>query len=323
MYTRTRLDNGAIRALASTDSPGQNLKALREEALLVLSPDDFRLLAAGLPTSVWGRLKDDIGHRRQPCRILPNNPEEMSRLEAEVVIGSSPLNLFDRPYTCELGTFLETPPVVRRSDFRSGERSVESRDEFWTECVTPVLDSLPQEGRIIEYFDSYALQDSSRVDHRKTGSTEMTSGLGWFIQRLDRYSSGLPQAPRFFIYTEIDPGEKTFGKDRIRAALELLYQRQRPHNISVEVIAFRLRKGNTDHDLRDALHSRTLMFNRKGNFRFNYGLRDANLKLDSRGGAELDNLAGNWHWRSAAEPIWDTNRFSALSSLRGTAARFS
>jgi hypothetical protein len=323
MYTRTRLDNDAISALANTDSPGQNLKALREEALLVLHPEDFRLLASGLPTSVWGRLKDDIGRRRQPCRIIPTNPEEVSRLEAEVIIGSSPINLLVAPYRCELGSFLDTPPVVRRSDFRLGERSVENRDEFWQECVTPVLDSLPQDGRIIEYFDSYALQDSFRADQRRIRSLDVASGLAWFIQKLDEYSTGLSQAPRFLVYTEIDPGKKEFGKDRIRLALNALYLKKKPRNITVEVFAFRLKHGPNENALREALHSRTLMFNRRGNFRFNYGFRDANLQFDRRAGTEVDNLAGNWHWRSAAEPIWDELRFSALKSLRDSASRFS
>jgi hypothetical protein len=317
MFTKTVLSTEAIDDLAATTAPSIYLRILRDDALILFREGDYRLLSQRLPTQVWGRLKDDLGRRRQAYRITLANDDVVSQLEPEVILGDGHSETPDSPYRCRLHDFLDAPIVERRVSIRDGRESVKGREEFWNLCLLPVLEALPVGHRLIEYFDSYAFQDCRAALRQKapSGQTSAThSGLGWLIQALDQPEVSANGPVTLRIYTEVDPGKVFFSRDDISLVFQDLVDRLSLRTTEIEVYPLDLDRSSLSRDVRESLHSRSLIFNRRSRFIFNYGLKDANLNWDQGSRTFLDKMAANWAWKPELEPDWSSRYFTSLRS---------
>jgi hypothetical protein len=327
VYTKTILDEAAISDWARSDSPKNHLYALRQEAILILRKGDWTRLSDALPFSVREQLKDDLSRRRMPYRLVEELPGGLSRMEPEVILGADESQEGSRPYRCRLFDFVDSPPVQVRSRIRSGGHDlIGNRDDFWELCLSPVIDALPEEKRLIDYFDQYAFSDAGAAlqsqDARNHHDSGSFSGLGWLVRRIDSHVVDCGTPLTFRIHTEVEPGSSRFTADDIRASFEAVFAGLQLENVSLEVLSYDLgavrdvKLKQKVRVLRDAMHSRTLLFNRRANFSFNYGLRVCNLAYEWERRSSADKTAGNWSWRPDAELIWHTDRFPAAESLR-------
>lgn len=322
MYTKTFLDDEAINDWARSDSAQAHLRILQENALIIFRPGDWRKLSDRLPTTVWGRLKQDLGQRRQQYRLLPGDANTDDTLSPEVVLGSGQTPQQSGPYRCTLPNFLDAPIVDLRSNIRNGSTMVANREEFWTLCLQPIIDSLPPEGRTIDYFDAYAFQDSSKIlDKPRQGSvpTRTThSGLGWLLSKLSSCQNDSGGKSVVTIYTEVDPGNSRFSVNDISRALEQVTEDVSLTNLEVTVVAYKLGGSTGERRLHELIHHRSLVINRKCRFHFNFGLKDAD---SFQAGHPKNDIPRTWSWFRELSPEWPNEYFPLLKANERGATR--
>jgi hypothetical protein len=305
MYVKTNLRIEGIEDLADADNPAIYLSLLRETSVLVLQSGDVGDLSRILPTTVWSRLKDDILKKRQLVRVNTEVPST-SAVQPDVVVSSQEPTNDSRPYGCRLIDLPFAPPIEQNALLRRGELGVSGRDEFWKYCLRPSIESLSPPTPTIEYFDSYVFSDAAKVLEKKNrnGSSKDSTdtGAGWLISRIETLARELHITPELAFYTQIGEGMGgKFSEDDIKATLTTLVSRINVKNIKVKLFVFEKKfvERQSNKDLKDALHSRSLILDRHQRFRFNFGLKDLNLRWDDKSGVLEDAIAGNWHWQAA------------------------
>lgn len=313
MYVKTNLQIEGIRDLAEADNPAIYLSLLRDTSVLVLQSGDVGHLSRMLPTTVWSRLKEDILKKRQLVRV---NIEESSAtvLHPDVIISErEPVNN-SYPYGCRLIDLPSAPPIEQNTMLRRKETPISHRDDFWKFCLRPTIESLAPPTPTIEYFDSYVFSDAAKIlaknnwDGSQKNATD--AGAGWLISRVDSLARELKITPELIFYTQIGEGMGgKFSEDDIKSTLGKLVGRTTPKNTTVKLFVFEKRfiERSSNEDLKNAMHSRSLILDRHQLFRFNFGLKDLNLKWDQQESTLKDSIAGNWHWQPAlSDNPWST-----------------
>lgn len=322
MYTKTILDDAAIKDWSQSDSAQAHLKILQENALIIFRPGDYKKLSVILPVAIWGRLKEDLGHRRQSYRVLDETTDSDQSLSPEVVLGDKEQPTHPDAHHCKLSHFVDAPLVDRRARIKSGSEMVASREEFWSMCLRPIIDSQPPGGRTIEYFDAYAFQDSSKLLSKPRQGSVPTlpthCGLGWLLSRVATCPIQAGRKTSFTIYTEIDPGMSKFSIDEISRALEQVTASLDLSNLEVTVVAFKLGNRPVEQRLHDLVHHRSLVINRKCRFHFNYGLKDAD---SFKAGEPKNDLPRTWSWFRELSPEWPNEFFPLLLANKSRACR--
>lgn len=279
MYTKTQLASTAIEAASNNVLLGHILvKSLRENATLIVTEDDVKRLKK-LPTAVWGAIKDDLVHKRIKWRLLPDEQwESVSAAAVEILLEEPPQQISSGPARSDIVNYTETVPVKLRSSIRSGAKELTNREQFWTQCLLPVIDTTPPKHRRIHLVDQYAFHDARKAVLTRSGDLReghlLDSGLLWLLSKLNFVSRGLPQKIQVSI-TACETDE--LDTDQISEFLETIANKldTRALSIAVHVVA-----------AREILHrppgfiARQLFINDNAHFMLSHGMRDFSLPRD-------------------------------------------
>jgi hypothetical protein len=279
MYTKTRISQSAIDAIGQNTALGQLLvTALRGNATLVITNEDISQLKT-LPTGIWNALKDDITKRRIKWRRVPDEQWfNLADASVEVVIKEPASTEVRNPLQTEIVGYTEATPVALRSDIRNGLRHIEDREQFWQECLFPVIESTHPRSRRVHLIDQYAFQDLFRISHTRKGQFRpnylLNSGFVWLLKRLNSASESLPSKLQF---TVTACASLDLGAEQIRNLLELVTNNIDTKNL--EITAHVVSAAETP--LRPpGFIARRLIINDIAQFQLSHGMRDFSLPRD-------------------------------------------
>jgi hypothetical protein len=279
MYTKTRISQSAIDAVGQNTALGQLLvTALRGNATLVITNEDISQLKT-LPTGIWNALKDDITKRRIKWRRVPDEQWfNLADASIEVVIEEPASTEVRNPLQTEIVGYTEAPPVALRSDIRSGSRHIEDRDQFWQQCLLPVIESTHPRNRRVHLIDQYAFQDVFRISHTRRGQFRpndlLNSGFVWLLTRLNSASESLPSKLQFTVTAS---ASLELGAEQIRNLLETLTNKIDTSNLEITAHVI----SATETRLRPpGFIARRLIINDIAQFQLSHGMRDFSLPRD-------------------------------------------
>lgn len=249
MYTKIVLDESAVQEMVSSSTGAMFVPLLRDNAVLLLTPAQRKVLSTALPLGIWKRLEHDIETRRVLARKWSGqvaNPG-VKVLGVEVVVGDGPQSKGWQGTITDLPGYAYCDPVARRDELKSGMRTVVDREEFWTDCLAPVIDAFPENGRTLDIYDQYLFQDFRRTlrEVTKSGSDPSRSlsrerpGLAWLLRRVDDFAAGLSLPPTVRLCTAEKVKYKdpdTLDKDQIFELLEQLVTMVSCENINLRVL---------------------------------------------------------------------------------------
>ena len=191
VYTKTVITDAALAAIKTDRSLGLLLiERLRANATLVIH--DWSGIK-GLPTQLRETLKDDLVKERIRSRHIPD--VEWTTLDdaaVEVRLEDSPSHDGSFPIRTDIASFSDVPRVSRRAAIRSGETPANNREEFWTQCLLPVIESTKPLNRRILLIDQYAIHDMRKSVYSHNGnlveSRIQNSGLVWLLCKINSMS---------------------------------------------------------------------------------------------------------------------------------------
>jgi hypothetical protein len=279
LYTKTQISESAINAAAGDRALGHLLiKSLRENATLIMTEQDVARLKK-LPTQLWGIIKDDLAHKRTKWRLVPDEqwraPEDAS---VEIVV-EEPVESRDFGSTrTDIVNYTESAPVKLRSNIRTGVQELTSREQFWLQCLLPLIESTPPAHRKIHLVDQYAFQDVDRIVISKKGKLKesqlLDSGLLWLLSKLNTIGRGLPTK----IQVRITAGEsQDVDVEGIRSLLERFVNKIDTRNLEVyaHIISGREIPGRPL-----GFNARRLFVNDSAHFQLSHGMRDYSWPRD-------------------------------------------
>lgn len=279
MYTKTQLSDTAIAAAATSVPLGHLLiKSLRESATLVVSDDDIVKLKK-LPTALWGVIKDDLVKKRIKYRLIPDEQwGDWNDAAVEVVLEEPPQQASSGPARSDIVNYTETAPVRLRSNVRSGIEALTNREQFWMQCLLPVIDSTSPLHRRIHLIDQYAFHDAMRVVLNPKGNLRegrlFDSGLIWLLSRLNSISTKLPTKMSVSI-TACETREVT--TDQVRDFLDKFANRLDTSSLSIAVHLVAAREILHQPE---GFNARRLFINDNSYFVLSHGMRDFSLPRD-------------------------------------------
>lgn len=318
MYAKTRLASEAVVDLANSENPKLYLSLLRDTSILLIAPGDIAELSAKLPSTIWSILKEDISKGRQPYRkIDPIKPDE-APITPDVVVSDQGSEMSSRPFYCHLRELPDAPPLIRCMELRRDELSVADREDFWRSCFRPSLEALKPDSPTIEYFDSYVFQDSSKARGQRNErgiKPSSKSGLIWLIDKIEKFARENHLRMHFTIYTESSKRDRHyFSQDEMLEELQRIADEVELSATSIDlyILNTQLFEDRKNRDLKQTLHSRSMILNRSQIYRFNNGLRDLNLSWSNDHKRELDSIDRSWQWNPALSDAWHQH----LSDMR-------
>jgi hypothetical protein len=232
-----------------------------------------------LPTQLWGVIKDDLAHKRTKWRLVPDEqwqaPEDAS---VEIVVEEPVESSKSGPLRTDILGYTESAPVKLRTNIRTGVHELTSREQFWSQCLLPLIECMSPAHRKIHLVDQYAFQDVDRIVISKKGSLKesqlLDSGLLWLLAKLNTVGRGLPTK----IQVRITTGEsQDFDVDYIRTLLEKFVNKIDTRNLEVyaHIIAGREIPGRPP-----GFNARRLFVNDSAHFQLSHGMRDYSLPRD-------------------------------------------
>jgi len=279
LYTKTQLSDTAIKAAATNLPLGHLLiKSLRESATLIVTDDDVTKLKR-LPTTLWSVFKDDLVHKRIKYRLIPDEQwQDWNEVAVEVLLEEPPQQTSTGPARSDIVNYSETAPVRLRSNVRSGVEALTNREQFWTECLLPVIETTLPQHRHIHLVDQYAFHDARKAVLTRRGNLReghlLDSGLLWLLSKLNFVSRGLPRKVDVSI-TACETDQ--LNTDQIKEFLDIIANKldTRALSIAVHIVAAReiLRRPA-------GFIARQLFINDNAHFMLSHGMRDFSLPRD-------------------------------------------
>ena len=276
VYTKTLLTDAAIAAVKTDRSLGLLLiERLRANATLVIH--DWSGLK-GLPTQLRETLKDDLVKERIRSRHLPDAEwKTLDDASVEVQLEDSPSHDGRYPIRTDIAGFSDVPQVSRRLAIRSGEKPAANREEFWTQCLRPVIESTKPSHRRMLLVDQYAIHDLRKSIYSHTGklveSRLQDSGLIWLLCKVNSVSKKSSER----IQVDVVATEShNLLLETIRETLNEVVNRFDHDAID---LTFRIVREGVVSSRPDGFIARRLMVNR-AHFTLSHGCRDLSLPRD-------------------------------------------
>ena len=279
MYTKTQLSDTAIEAAANNLPLGHLLvKSLRESATLVVTDDDVTKLKR-LPTTLWNVIKDDLIHKRIKYRLIPDEQwRSWNEVAVEVLLEEPPQQTATGPARSDIVNYSETAPVRLRSNVRSGAEALTNREQFWMQCLLPVIESTLPAHRRIHLVDQYAFHDAMRIALNQNGNLRQgrlfDSGLIWMLSRLNSISKKLP-TKMIVTITACETREVT--TDQVRDFLDKVANGLDTSSLSIAVHVVAAREILHQPE---GFNARRLFINDRAFFQLSHGMRDFSLPRD-------------------------------------------
>lgn len=281
MYTKTQVSPSTVEAITHQRALGDLLISnLRTHATLILTKEDVAQLRT-LPTAIWVKLKDDLEKKRIKWRLVPDDEwQTVSDACVEVVLADSAQSDNAQPSTTDLANYADTPPVALRSSIREGSHSLRDREQFWAECLRPVIESTSPDpmNRRVHLVDQYAFHDAHRTLFARDGTLKnrnlLDSGLFWLISRLNSYGKNLPSRIDIIVTaTETDD----LDTDQAIDMLKTISKRIDMRNI---VLTANIISGHENKRRPAGFISRQLIVGGNAHFQLSHGMRDFSLPRD-------------------------------------------
>jgi hypothetical protein len=279
LYTKTRISESAIKAAAIDRALGHLLvNSLRENANLIVTEEDIARLKR-LPTQLWGVIKDDLTHNRMRWRLVPDEQWQAPEDASVEILVEEPVGVTGRgPSRTDIIGYTESEPVRLRSSIRTGHHELTNREQFWSQCLLPLIESTRPAHRKIHLVDQYAFQDVERVVISKKGNLKesqlLDSGLLWLLSKLNIVGRGLSTK----IEVRITAGESyDVNVNGIRSLLERFVNKIDTRNLDVyaHIIA-----GREIPRRPPGFNARRLFLNDNAHFQLSHGMRDYSLPRD-------------------------------------------
>lgn len=281
MYTKTQISQSTVEAITQERVLGDLLlNVLRTHANLVITKEDIALLRT-LPTGIWVKLKDDLAKRRIKWRLVPD-PEwqRISDASIEVMLEESNLHERSQPTRTVLADYTDTPPVALRAAIREGSHSLRDREQFWEECLKPVIESTSPtpSNRHVHLVDQYAFHDAHRMIFTRDGNLKhrnlLDSGLLWLLSKLNSFGKSISSKLNFTITgTETDELDATQVIAMLSTITSCIDMRQL--NLSANIVS-----GEENKRRPAGFISRQLIVSGNAHFHLSHGMRDFSLPRD-------------------------------------------
>ena len=278
MLTRTVISPSTVEKIRMDPPTGKHMaNYLRENGLLLINRDELDVLAEKLPNEIWIRLQDDIVKNRQArSPWIPGS--EIT--QPEVALSESGSDAAQGAISTLVADYMQTFPVDKRINLKSGEETCHNREDFWKWLIEPAVASLPLRHRRVDIVDRYLFHHIHNEEKTSNGSLNATDlGIVWFLRELRRTTdSGSSILVNIYTVETSPVGNPCIDLARINQLCQQYLASASNDSFKIRVHVIRHRRKDED-DLRNAYHERRIFLNESWMFVLGKGLEDASKMI--------------------------------------------